>query len=172
MYSHKLKGFIFTTNTYSSISLLWMNSLSESPTRTFVLFLKRKYIVVKAFDVSLFALNQAAIFESSKYAKSFRLFRFSEEYSNVVSSAKNIVKIVDALTPEELHKLYLQERNLSPNFVIAVIEKLVLQQSKKVTTKCTEIPSFVCIVFLLQLTLTYQKRTVHMERYLSYLSVK
>ena len=64
MYSHKLKGFIFTTSTYSSISLLWMNSLSESPTRTFVLILKRKYIFVKAFNVSLFALNQSAILKA------------------------------------------------------------------------------------------------------------
>jgi len=72
-----------------SISLFWMKSLSESHLRTFCFFV-------------------------------------------VMSSTKNIVKIVMRLefhlwelriklglilTPEEHHKLYLQERNLSPNSV-------------------------------------------------------
>jgi len=82
-----------------------------------------------------------------------------------MSSTKNIVKIVMRLechlwklriklglilTPEEHHKLYLQERNLSPNSVIVVTQKLVLQQSKKVRAKCTEIPTPPpCILYLL-----------------------
>jgi len=73
-----------------------MKSLSESPTRTFVFFLKSIYFVLGAFNDSLFALNQSAIFESSKFAKSYILFRFSKEYCNVVSSAKSIVYDFDA----------------------------------------------------------------------------
>ena len=42
-----------------------MKSLSESPTRTFVFFLKSLNFVLEAFNVSL---NQSAIFESSKFA--------------------------------------------------------------------------------------------------------
>jgi len=107
-----------------------MKSLSEPPTTTFAFFLKSIYFVLEAFYVSLFALNQSAIFESSKFAKSYILFRFSEEYCNSVSSTKSIVNSFDAvgrsfenqlrinlgliLTSEELYKVYLQEWNLHP----------------------------------------------------------
>ena len=106
-----------------------MKSLSKLTTRTFIFFLNSIYFVLKAFNVSLFALNQSAIFESSEFVKSYRLFRFSEAYCNVVSSAKSMVNNFDAfgrsiiririklgliLTPEELHKVYLQGRNLHP----------------------------------------------------------
>jgi len=51
---------------YLSISLFSMKSLSKSSTRTFVFFLKSVYFVLEACNVFLFAVNQSAIFESSK----------------------------------------------------------------------------------------------------------
>ena len=61
------------------------------------IFLKRIYLVLDEFKVSLFALNKSSIFESSKFAKSYKLCKFFEESCSVVSSAKRIVNNVDAL---------------------------------------------------------------------------
>ena len=62
------------------------------------LFLKRIYLVLDAFKVSLFALNQSSILESSKFAKSYKSCKLLEESCcSVVSSKKRIVKNFDAL---------------------------------------------------------------------------
>ena len=59
---------------------------------TSFLFLKRIYLVLDAFKVSLFALNQSSILESSKFAKSYKSCKLFEESCSVVSWAKKIVK--------------------------------------------------------------------------------
>ena len=41
-------------------------------------FLKKIYLLLDAFKVSLFAWNQSSIFESSKFAKSYKLCKFFE----------------------------------------------------------------------------------------------
>ena len=79
-----------------SISLLSIWSLSEVILTSF-LFLKRIYLVFDAFKVSLFALNQSSILESSKLAKSYKSCKPFEESCSVVSSAKRIVKNFNAL---------------------------------------------------------------------------
>ena len=95
MYSHKLKAFIFTTSTYSIYFLIFDEKFKWVTYQNFC-FVSEKYIVLEAFNVCLFALNQSAIFESSKFTKSFILARFSEEYCNVVSSAKSMINSFDA----------------------------------------------------------------------------
>ena len=52
---------------------------------------------MKHVQVSLFALNQSSILESSKFAKSYKSCKLFEESCSVVSSAKRIVKNFDAL---------------------------------------------------------------------------
>ena len=59
--------------------------------------MKRIYLVLDAFKVSLFALNLSSILESSKFAISYKSCKLFEESCSVVSSAKRIVKDFDAL---------------------------------------------------------------------------
>ena len=70
-----------------------MRSLREVIFTTSFIFLKRLYLVLDAFNVSLFALNQSFILKSSKFAKSYKSWKFFEESYSVVLSAK----IFDAL---------------------------------------------------------------------------
>ena len=54
-------------------------------------------MVLDEFKVSLFALNQSSILDSSKFAKSYKSCKLFEESCSVVSSAKRIIKNFDAL---------------------------------------------------------------------------
>ena len=74
-----------------------MRSLREVIFTSSFFFLRRMYLVLDAFNISLFPLNQSSILESSKFAKSYKSYKLFEESCSVVSSAKKIVKNFDAL---------------------------------------------------------------------------
>ena len=64
--SRELKDSFLQPVPILSISLFQIKSCFESPTRTYVFFLKSIYFVLETFRVGLFAFNQSTIFESSK----------------------------------------------------------------------------------------------------------
>ena len=98
MNTYKLKRFIFASSSYSFyIFVIYLKFKRGDTFIYFFLFLKRIYLVLDAFKVSLFALNQSSILESSKFAKSYKSCTLFGESCSVVSLAKRIVKNLNAL---------------------------------------------------------------------------
>ena len=97
MNTYKLKRFIFASSSYSFYIFIIYFKFKQDYTYILFLFLKRIYLVLDAFEVSLFALNQSSILESSKFAESYKSCKLFKESCSVVSLAKKIVKNFDGL---------------------------------------------------------------------------
>ena len=83
-------------NTYTNLKDSFLHPV---PTVSLSLLSIRSFreVILDVFKVSLFALNQSSILESSKFAKSCKSCKLLEESCSVISSAKRIVKDFDAL---------------------------------------------------------------------------